>query len=173
MSAHVLNIDDNLDDALLLKRACQKAGAKFDVQFVEDGESAIEYMMGRSPYEDRGRHPVPNLILLDLNMPRKTGFEVLEWLKGNAEFRQIPVAIFTSSTNSDDIRGAVSRGADCYLEKPLNYEALVVLMGRIDAVLGDGSGSVAAALAELPGCCATANDFPPQDSQGNARAEGR
>ncbi|HTD65136.1 MAG TPA: response regulator [Candidatus Limnocylindria bacterium] len=168
MSAVVLNVDDNLDDVLLLKRACHKADAKFDVKFVEDGEFAIEYMKGHAPYNDRSKHPIPNLILLDLNMPRKTGFEVLEWLKANAEFRKIPVAIFTSSTNTNDIRDAVSRGADCYLEKPLNYENLIVLMERIDSVLRNRTVPISIALAELPGCCAAADGFQRSQSKGNS-----
>ena len=159
MSAVVLNVDDNLDDVLLLKRACHKADAKFAMHFVEDGEFAIEYMTGCAPYDDRGKHPIPTLILLDLNIPRKTGFEVLEWLKANAEFRKIPVAIFSSSTNTDDIRGAMSRGADCYLEKPLDYQKLIVLMGRIDSILRQRAGSLSSALGELPECCGTANTF--------------
>lgn len=154
MSAVILNVDDSLDDVLLLKRACEKAGAHFGLQFAEDGEFAIDYMLGRGQFEDRSQHPLPAFILLDLKMPRKNGFEFLEWLKANETFRNIPVAIFTSSTHEEDIQRAVKTGADCYLEKPLNYKALVALIDRVDEVLRQSPGSIANALGRLPECCA-------------------
>ena len=152
MNPVVLNVDDNLDDVLLLRRACRRAESQFDVHFVEDGELAIDYLLGRGEYKDRVKHPLPTLILLDLKMPRKTGFEVLAWLRANAEFRNIPVAIFSSSTNSDDIRRAMDTGADCYLAKPLDYETLIALMRRLNDVLLGGT-EISKALARLPERC--------------------
>lgn len=157
MSAVVLNVEDNLDDVLLLKRACRKAEAQFALHFAEDGELALEYLLGRGEFGDRTKHPLPNFILLDLKMPRRDGFEVLNWLKSNAEFRSIPVAIFSSSTNDNDIDRAVKGGADGYLAKPLNYDALVDLMRRVDALLREPALSITDALAKLPECCASAS----------------
>jgi CheY-like chemotaxis protein len=159
MSAIVLNVEDNRDDVLLLQRACRKAQAGFNLQFVEDGEFALEYLLGRGAYADRIKHPLPDFILLDLNMPRKSGFEVLEWLKANADFRNIPVAIFSSSANSEDIRKAISRGANCYLAKPLDYGSLVKLIANLDAALRQEVNSVASTLAQLPECCAVGQEI--------------
>lgn len=161
MSAVVLNVDDSFDDVLLLKRACRKADAQFTLHFAEDGEFAIDYMLGRGPFADRAAHPLPNFILLDLKMPRKDGFEVLNFLKTNPQFRDIPVAIFTSSTHEEDIRRAVGGGADCYLAKPLDYAALIVLMKRLNAALRESGASLQAALAKLPECRATAGKCSP------------
>lgn len=155
MSAVVLNVEDSFDDVLLLKRACQRAKVGFNLHVAEDGEVAVEYLTGQGQFADRQKYPWPDLILLDLKMPRKGGFEVLEWLKTNHECRRIPVAVFTSSTNTQDIDGAMNHGADCYIAKPLKYEALVSVISVIDAALREKQEPVCTALAKLPECCAS------------------
>jgi CheY-like chemotaxis protein len=153
MSAVVLNVEDSLDDVILLKHACQKAEASFELRVAEDGEIATDYFLGRGEYSDRTKYPLPTLVLLDLNMPRKSGFEVLMMLKQSTELNKIPVAIFTSSTNEDDIRRAITGGANCYLVKPLTHKALISLMQHLDDLL-QGQEPLSSALAKVPQCCA-------------------
>jgi CheY-like chemotaxis protein len=123
----ILCVDDSSDDTLLLERACRRAGVKFVLQSVDDGNKAIAYLSGMEGYSDRAAYPVPNIVLLDLKMPAKTGFEVLDWLRNHAEFKTLPVAVFTSSQHESDIREAYRKGADCFLTKPVEYEELIRL----------------------------------------------
>jgi len=153
MNPVVLNVEDNLDDRILLKHAWRKSQVNFDLRFAEDGEVALDYLLGRGPYSDRNKNPLPNLLLLDLKMPRMDGFETLQWLKKNSAFKNLPVAVFTSSTNQDDIRRAAAFGADCYVAKPLKYETLASFMTKLDALLRQSEQPVSAALSALPECC--------------------
>jgi len=152
MSAVVLNVEDNLDDRMLLKHACRKSQSNFDLRFAEDGEAAVEYLLARGQYNDRTQYPLPNLILLDLKMPRMDGFELLQWLKQDTTLRTIPIAVFTSSTNEDDIRRATKLGADCYVAKPLKLETLASFVTRLDALLHQNEQKISSALSALPEC---------------------
>jgi CheY-like chemotaxis protein len=135
----VLNAEDSEDDVLLIKRACRRIQPAFDIQFVEDGQAAIEYLSGAGKYGDRLVFPLPQLLLLDLKMPRKGGLEVLQWLKTQPQFVQLPKVIFTSSTNGDDIRSALAQGADCYLQKPGSYHELLTFVQSLSDALADPS----------------------------------
>lgn len=154
MSAVVLNVEDSLDDVVLLKHACRKAQASFDLRIAEDGEIATDYFLGHGEYSDRSKHPLPNLVLLDLNMPRKSGFEVLTMLKQSTQLQNIPVAIFSSSTNEEDIRRAIAGGAECYLVKPLNHKALISLIQHLDGIL-QRQEPISSAFAKVPQCYAS------------------
>src|SRR5438105_11917743 len=89
----VLHIDDDPNDTTLLQAAMRRAGVEFLLQNVEDGEHAIAYLSGTGVYADRVVHPLPALILLDLKMPRATGFEVLEWIRSHPELGGLPVVV--------------------------------------------------------------------------------
>src|SRR3954469_24629724 len=115
MTMTVLCVDDSTDDTLLLQHACRRAGVKFALQAVDDGEKAIEYLAGAENFSDRATYPVPRLVLLDLKMPSKTGFEVLEWLRLRPEYKSLQVAVFTSSQHESDIHEAYRKGANCFL----------------------------------------------------------
>jgi CheY-like chemotaxis protein len=132
MTRIVLTVDDSSDDTLLLQRACSRAGVKFILQTVDDGTKAIAYLSGSENFSDRERHPIPDLILLDLKMPVKTGFEVLEWLRNHPEFKSLPVAVLTASQHDGDVREAYRKGANCFLTKPIEYEDLVKLAEALD-----------------------------------------
>ena len=84
----------------------------------KDGKAAKDYLAGNPPFEDRQLHPLPRLMLLDLNLPYWSGFEVLEWLRQQPQLRRLPVVIFTSSNRPDDIARAYDAGANAYLVKP-------------------------------------------------------
>src|SRR5436190_4150625 len=130
----VLHIDDDPNDTLLLEAAARKAGAQFLLQNVQDGDAAIAYLTGAGIYADRRVYPLPSLILLDLKMPRATGFEVLQWIRAHPQLGQMPVVILSGSELQDDISQAYSTGANSYLVKPLGFDALVNLVKSINSL---------------------------------------
>jgi CheY-like chemotaxis protein len=131
----VLSVDDNFDDELLLKHACKKAAVTFRLDTAGDGAKAIAYF--QRCLADQANEPRPDFVLLDLNMPIKTGFEVLEWLRAEPGGSAFKVAVFTSSANRDDVANAYARGADYYLAKPADIVALFSLVTCIDHALRD------------------------------------
>ncbi len=114
----VLYVEDEEDDVLLMKLAFEKAGLGQALQSVGDGIDAMKYLAGENSYADRQRHPLPSLVLLDLNLPVKSGFEVLDWMRGRPELRQIPVVVFSSSDIPEDKARARDLGARDFIEKP-------------------------------------------------------
>jgi len=128
----VLLVEDDLNDIFLVKRAFKKARIQNPLQVVTDGSEAIDYLRGDGKYADRQVHPVPRLIVMDIKMPRKTGFEVLEWVKGQSHhLRRIPVIIVSSSESTEDINRAYELGANAYMVKPMDYRAVEHLFESI------------------------------------------
>lgn len=123
----ILLADDEDNDALLIKRAFKKAGIDAGIHRVKDGEEAIAYLKGLDGYRDRSLYPFPDMLLLDLKMPRKSGFEVLKWVREHDQFKRIVAIVLTSSRQSSDINKAYDLGANSYLVKPLNFEELLHL----------------------------------------------
>ena len=117
-SIPILYVEDEETDVMLLQHVLTKAGIHNPVQTVKDGKAAKDYLAGNPPFEDRQLHPLPRLMLLDLNLPYWSGFEVLEWLRQQPQLRRLPVVIFTSSNRPDDIARAYDAGANAYLVKP-------------------------------------------------------
>lgn len=130
----VLHIDDDPNDTTLLQAAARRAGAQFVLFNVQDGEQAIAYLSGCGEYSDRRTFPLPKLIVLDLKMPRATGFEILKWIRDHPELGDLPVMVLSGSDVNEDIRQAYGSGANTYVIKPLSFEALVSLAQSIDAV---------------------------------------
>ncbi len=128
----ILHVEDDVNDALLFQHACHKAGVAFDLQAVNDGEEAIAYLLGTERFSDRAQHPLPQLVLLDLKMPRLSGFDVLEWLRNDERFKRLPVIVLTSSNHELDIKRAYDMGANSYLVKPVGFDALVEVVRSID-----------------------------------------
>src|SRR6185436_19106846 len=93
----ILHVEDDPNDVLLFQRAFRKANLAVNIQSVTDGDKAVAYLSGADGYADREKFPLPALILLDLKMPRKSGLEVLAWIRGQASLRRLVVVIFTSS----------------------------------------------------------------------------
>jgi CheY-like chemotaxis protein len=128
----VLHIDDDPNDTELFRAAARKANAQFSVHNVSDGEQAMAYLNGRGIYANRQLYPLPVLVLLDLKMPRATGFEVLQWIRNHRQVGDLPVVVFSGSELQDDIQQAYAVGADSYLIKPLGFTALVDLVKNIN-----------------------------------------
>ena len=131
--ATVLHIDDDRNDVELFRAAARKANAQFAIHNVSDGEQAMAYLNGRGIYRNRQLYPLPALILLDLKMPRATGFEVLRWIRNHPEVGDLPVIILSGSELQDDIQQAYATGADFYMVKPLGFNELVNLVKELNA----------------------------------------
>jgi len=131
----ILHVEDDPNDTLLLEHACRKAGVVFNLQAVSDGDQAIAYLRGLNAFSDRAKHPMPKLILLDLKMPRVSGFDVLTWLRSEDSLRGLPVVVLTSSNHDADVKRAYDLGAKSYLVKPVGFEALVELVKTLPALL--------------------------------------
>ena len=114
----ILYVEDEETDVTLLQHVLTKAGIWNPLQTVKDGKAAKDYLAGNPPFDDRRLHPLPGLVLLDLNLPYWSGFEVLEWIRQQPRLRRLPVVIFTSSSRPDDIARAYDAGANAYLVKP-------------------------------------------------------
>lgn len=124
----ILLVEDSPDDVLLIQRAFRKANLVNPISVVDDGEKAIAYISGSGGYADRTRFPTPVLVLLDLKLPRKTGHEVLAWIKQNPAFKRLPVVVLTSSTETIDVNKAYDLGANSYLAKPVGFDDLFAMV---------------------------------------------
>ena len=124
----VLFVEDDPNDVALTQRAFERAGFANPLQVLSDGEQAIAYLGGEASYADRDRYPLPIIVLLDLKLPRKSGFEVLAWIRAAANIRRLPVVVLTSSQQSPDINRAYDAGANSYLVKPVAFEHLLNLV---------------------------------------------
>lgn len=127
----ILQIEDDPNDVLLLKHALRRAGLSLTVRVARDGREAIDYLTRSCSRSECADHPFPELILLDLKLPRTSGLEVLEWIRAQAKLKVMPVIVLSSSTQPEDIRGAYLRGANSFLVKPSGSDALVELVKLI------------------------------------------
>ncbi len=129
----ILLVEDDSNDILFVQRAFSRVNATYPIQVVKDGDAAIEYLEGRGSYCDRGRYPIPSLILLDLKLPRRSGIEILSWIRQQPGIRRIPVVVLTSSRESVDLERAYDLGVNSYLVKPVQFGALSAMIQMIDA----------------------------------------
>lgn len=123
----VLLIDDSEDDVLLACEAFERAGLSAPLYVLHTGEEAIQYLRGEGRYANRAEHPLPDLILLDLNMPRIGGLEVLRWIRQQPGIRGIPVVVLSGSQQMADVSRAYALGANSFLVKPLDFRNYIVL----------------------------------------------
>jgi CheY-like chemotaxis protein len=129
-SGHILVAEDDLTDAYFFQRAFSRAGLPVLLHFVRDGQEVIDYLQGAGQFADRSAYPLPQLVLLDLNMPRLDGFDVLTWVREQQGLSGLQVVIFSSSAEPKDINRAYGLGANWYLVKPHSMEELTALVGR-------------------------------------------
>ncbi len=121
----ILVADDDRDNFILAMDALKEAGLECDLCWVRDGEELLDYLYHRSPYEDETLAPVPDLILLDLNMPKKNGHEALRDIKADPVFAAIPVVVLTVSNAKEDMERSYALGAVGFIKKPHNFDRLV------------------------------------------------
>ncbi len=128
----ILVVEDLVTDARLIERSMKKAKIANPLTLVTDGQQAIEYLSATGAYTDRSKHPLPVMVLLDLKLPKRDGFEVLQWIKQQDHLKRIPVVVLTSSSRSPDVNRAYDLGANSYLVKPVDDDSLVELFQSLD-----------------------------------------
>lgn len=121
----ILMADDDKDDCFMAKQAMQEAHLDSRFYSVPDGAELLDYLHRRGRYADTAAHPMPDLILLDLNMPKKDGREALAEIKTDPKLKNIPIVVLTTSQNDDDINGTYGEGASGYIIKPVTFLGLV------------------------------------------------
>ncbi len=125
----ILLVEDNPGDVFLAREALRESKMFSNLTVVNDGQKAMDYLTQAKDYADAGR---PDLILLDLNLPRKTGYEVLEEIKKDKVLRLIPVVILTSSEEESDIVRTYSLHANAYISKPINLDQFIKIVNCIE-----------------------------------------
>lgn len=127
----ILMAEDDPDDRFLMKRAFRELGLKTELCFVGDGEELMHYLNGKGDSSDSESLPLPVLLLLDLNMPRKDGRDALKEIRTNATFRELPIVVWTTSRNEEDVAFCHANGASSYATKPHSYKELVRTIRKI------------------------------------------
>src|SRR2546421_11572752 len=127
----ILLVDDSENDLILMRRAFKKAECNNPLQEVRSGEQAIAYLKGEGPYSDRNKFPLPAVMLLDLNMPKGSGFDVLAWVRAQPMLKRLAIVILTASGRSEDVDRAFDLGATSFLVKPIELEALTSMLRRL------------------------------------------
>jgi CheY-like chemotaxis protein len=126
-SSIILIADDDADDRLLIKEAFEESEWKNPLHFVQDGVELLDYLFRRDKFSDLAGEPLPDLILLDLNMPRKNGIEALEEIKSEERLKSIPIIVFTTSKAEEDILRSYNLGVNSFITKPVSFDLLVEL----------------------------------------------
>jgi CheY-like chemotaxis protein len=126
--APILLIEDDSNDVLLIQRAFRRAELDIPLRVVRDGREAMSYLQGQPPFDDRVAYPVPLLVLLDLKMPVRSGFEVIAWVRAHPGLKRLPLVVLTSSREIEDVNRAYEAGASSYLVKPVAFEALQTML---------------------------------------------
>ena len=121
----ILMADDDPDDRLMTQEAFAECRLRNPLKFVTDGEELLDYLHRRAPYDDDQAYPMPGLVLLDLNMPRKDGREVLREIKADPQLQSIPVVILTTSKAEEDVVRSYKDGVNSFITKPVTFAALI------------------------------------------------
>ncbi len=129
-SMTILIADDDHDDRLFMEQALRQNGFSQTIQFVEDGEELMEYLRHEGRFLDQNV-PWPNLLILDLNMPRKNGFQALEEIKDDPKLRRLPVIVMTTSSADEDVVKTYNLGVNSFVTKPFNFSRLVEMVGAL------------------------------------------
>ncbi len=127
----ILVAEDDENDVLLLRRAFTTASIEAPVFIARDGQEVVDYLRGNPPFNNPEKFPLPNLLLLDLRMPRLDGFQVLEWLQRERELSHIVVVVFSSSSEAQDLQRACRLGANFYVVKPHDIRELEHVLERV------------------------------------------
>lgn len=119
----ILLVEDEQTDAMLFRRALQKVTTEPPILEVRNGDEAVDYLAGSGEYSDRQKHPLPSMVILDIKLPRRTGFEVLDWIRSQPEhLRFTPVLMLSSSDRSEDVEKSLRLGANAYVSKPFGID---------------------------------------------------
>jgi CheY-like chemotaxis protein len=127
----ILVAEDNPTDVFILKRAFLKAGIDPHMFFVRDGQEAVDYLEGENDFSDRKAHPFPELMLLDLKMPKLDGFDVLKWVRKQPGLGRLLIIVLTSSNQAKDVNRAYDLGANSYLVKPSRLDDFIEVVEKL------------------------------------------
>jgi CheY-like chemotaxis protein len=137
----VLIVEDDDNDFLFLERALSIENFEAQIRRASDGVEAIDYLAGEGEFANRDAHAFPDLMVLDLKMPRRNGFEVLAWVRECAIFQNLPVVVFSSSQELQDVEKAFSLGACAYLVKPSSFLSYSQVVKTLRQILANGCES--------------------------------
>jgi two-component system response regulator len=127
----ILLVEDNPDDEALTVRAFRKSNLSNDVIVAHDGVEALEYLFAEGAYADRDPREVPNLVLLDIKLPKLDGLEVLQRIRENEHTHMLPVVMLTSSKEQDDLARSYSLGANSYIRKPVDFAQFMTAIQQL------------------------------------------
>lgn len=127
----ILLVEDNEDDELLTLRALKNHNFANEVDVVRDGAEALDYMFGRGAYVDRNLLDTPQLILLDINLPKLNGIEVLKELRKDVNSKSIPIVMLTTSKEENDMVRSYNNGANSYIQKPVDFKEFVDVVSQL------------------------------------------
>lgn len=152
----ILIVDDDVGDQILIQEALESSQIAKQVRIVSDGEEAVAYLRHSGPFADASCSPRPDLILLDLNMPRLGGKEVLALLKSDPDLKCIPVVAFTTSGREEDVLECYRMGVNSYVQKPSDFREFQSVVHNLELYwlqvsLFPGSGFLAHHQSPLPG----------------------
>jgi CheY-like chemotaxis protein len=143
----ILIAEDDPDDVVLLKAALKKAGLPQPAHVCNNGLEAIEYLEGKGDFADRGKFPLPRILITDLKMPFCSGLDLLKWLHAHPACGVIPTLVLSSSAQPRDVAEAYRLGANTYFQKPADHTQLVLLLKEAVSYWNR------AVLPETPGNC--------------------
>ncbi len=129
--ALILHVEDDPNDVVLVGLAFRKSGVPVTLQVVNDGEQAVQYLAAAGQYSNRKAFPRPSLVLLDLKLPRRSGLEVLAWVRSREDLRRMPIVMLTSSNQPNDVNRAYDLMANSYLVKPSALDELVEMVKKV------------------------------------------
>ena len=127
----ILLVEDNADDEKLTLRAFKKQGLRNPVVVARDGAEALDYMFGTGAHAGRNVSEQPALILLDLNIPKLDGLQVLKRIRADGRTRQVPVVVLTSSVEEQELAASYALGANSYIKKPIDFDKFVEVAGTL------------------------------------------
>jgi CheY-like chemotaxis protein len=127
----ILLVEDNLQDVEITRRAFAKGRIRNDLMVVRDGEEALDYLFRRGKYHDPASSPRPGMILLDLNLPKLGGLEVLQQIKNDESLKAIPVIVLTVSQREEDIVRSYDLGVNTYIQKPVEFEDFMRVVNTV------------------------------------------
>lgn len=127
----ILLVEDDTSDVQLIQVALRRSPGEVRLIRVDDGDKAVDYLSGSAPYDNRTEYPLPITMLLDIKLPKRSGLEVLEWLRNqDGPIKRLPTVMLTSSTHRKDIDGAYDRGANAYVAKSESIKDLAAMLAE-------------------------------------------
>jgi CheY-like chemotaxis protein len=127
----VLHVEDDSNDVLFLRHAWTKVGVLNPLHVATDGDQALRYLSGEGEYSNRVDHPIPCLVLLDLKLPKVSGFDVIKWIRAQPAIYTVPVVVLSASTRADDVHTAHALHANAYLAKPPSLDGWRALVASV------------------------------------------